>query len=849
MHRALHIVFAALFALFAHAQSGLRLEDGSRLAPTLQKLRPAGRSIDLPGRPRDMVLSPDGRFAYVKNLTRRQRLALTVVDLREGKIVQTLEDTREAHSHHGIALTRDGRRLYTTVEAGSLWEASVAEDGRIAWTRKIALRPRRDKTYLGPGGIALDEERMRAYVCVSRTNSLAVVDLRTGRQTGDIAVGVAPYAVALDPKGERAYVSNWGGSRPKRKDLKADAQGLGILVDSRGVASSGTVSCIDLRSRRVVAELPTGLHPTALALDAAAGLLFVANANEDTVSVVDTAKLRVRDTVSVRPDPKQPFGSAPNALALAPDSRSLYVCNGGNNAVAVLGLAGGEAAPRLDGFIPAAWYPAAVTARAGSLYVLNMKGWGSFDTPAGQKGFHVRDVLGTLSVVELPDAGGLAAHTRQVREDSNVPLALRALERGGAGAAPAPLPARPGEPSLFDHVVFVIKENRTYDQILGDLGRGNGDPALCIFGREITPNHHALAEEFTLLDNFFCNSLYSADGHAWLTEANTTDYMEKAKANSVWGNNPLSYSSSGFLWTHVLNHGLTFENFGEYDYASFKPKRVTYGEIYRGLKAGKIPIFAQNIGIAALRPYSVRDFPGWNLDIPEAVRVEAFLRRLKEHEASGSLPSFTILYLPNDHTSGTAEGKPTPRAYLADHDLALGRAVEAISRSRFWPKTCIFVVEDDPQDGFDHVDGHRTVAYVISPYTRRGAVVSTRYNQTSMLRSIELILGLEPMTQFDAMSPAMWDVFQSQPDLTPYTAKPARITLDTVNPPRRALQGKALYWAKKSMEQELTRVDEAEEDTLNRILWHAQKGYDTPYPVAFTNAGRKHAFTRSPPSR
>ena len=222
--------------------------------------------------------------------------------------------------------------------------------------------------------------------------------------------------------------------------------------------------------------------------------------------------------------------------------------------------------------------------------------------------------------------------------------------------------------------------------------------------------------------------------------------MEKFKANSVWGNNPLSYSSSGFLWTHVLNHGLTFENFGEFDYASFEP-RLSYGEIYQGILEGKLPVkLKQNVGIPALRPYTVKDFPGWNLDIPDALRADVFIQRLKQHEKEGSFPNFTILYLPNDHTAGTAESKPTPRAYLADNDLAMGRCIEAISRSRFWPKTCIFVVEDDPQNGFDHVDGHRTVAFVVSPYTRRGAVVSTRFNQTSMIRSIELILGVAPMT-------------------------------------------------------------------------------------------------------
>jgi YVTN family beta-propeller protein len=840
MREVIAFLLAACAAGAAYPQIG-RLPEGGAVAPTLQTLRPAGTSVDVPGRPRDLVASPDGRFVYVKNLSKGSRLNLTVVDVARARVIQSLDEASDAHSFHGIAISRDGRRIYTTADQGGLHELTVAADGTVAWGRRIALEARPDKSYPGAGGVALDPAGGFAYVCVSRGNRLAVVDLQAGREVAGIPVGVAPYAVALDAAGRRAYVTNWGGRRPKAGEPTADAQGMDALVDPRGVAASGTVSVVDLAARKTVAEVATGLHPTGLALDERRGRLYVANANDDSVSIVDVARPRVLETLGVRADPRQPFGSGPNALALAPDGRTLYVCNGGNNAVAVVRLGSGRSdRPSVAGFIPTAWYPAGVALAPGKLFVANLKGWGSLDRPPGQRGFHVRDVLGTVSLVDLPDEAALADYTRRVREDAGVAQALAALERASTDARPVPVPARAGEPSVFKHVVFVIKENRTYDQVLGDLGRGNGDPSLCIFGRAITPNHHALAEEFTLLDNFFCNSLYSADGHAWITEANTTDYMEKSRSNLVWGNNPLSYSSSGFLWTHVLNHGLTFENFGEYDYTAFEPKTASYNDIYRGLRAGSLPVrFIQNIGIAALRPYSRADAPGWNMDIPDAVRVEAFLRRFREHEVAGTLPGFTILYLPNDHTSGTAQNKPTPRAYLADNDLALGRAVEAISRSRFWPETCIFVVEDDPQNGFDHVDGHRTVAYAISPYTRRGAVVSTRYNQTSMLRTMELILGLPPMTQFDAMAPPMREVFQSEPDLRPYAARPVTVPLDELNPPRRALRGQALHWAKKSEEQRLERVDEAEEDEMNRILWHAMKGVDARYPAEFTSDGKK----------
>ncbi len=821
-----------------------RLEEGAAVIPTLQLLRPAGVWVDVPGRPRDMVLSQDGRFLYVKNLSRSQHLSLAVIDVDRRELVQLLEDSNEAHSYHGIALSGDGRRLYTSVDESGIWEAKVGPDGKISWSRKIALQARPDKTYLGAGGIALDDEKNLAYVCISRANRLAVVDFTSGREVASIPVGVAPYAIVLDRRARLAFVSNWGGRRPGRDERKVDAQGIEILIDERGIASSGTVSEVDLRRQKQIAEIPTGLHPTELALDQKQGLLYVCNANEDTVSVVDFAQRKVIETINVRLCADQPFGSAPNALALSPDGLRLFVANGGNNAVAVIRLGhnrrAGADASRVEGFIPTAWYPARVIIRGDRLYVANLKGWGSLDRPAEQKGFHVRDVLGTITMVKVPDTETLASYTRGVYQDANLPQALRALEKANSKTAPIPVPQRTGEPSLFEHVVYIIKENRTYDQVLGDMTQGNGDPSLCIFPRNVTPNHHALAEEFVLLDNFYCNSLYSADGHAWITEANTTDYMEKSRANLVWGDNPLSYSSSGFLWTHILNHGLSFENFGEYAYTDYQPETASYSDIYSRRLKGKSPVrFRQRMSIAALRPYTVKDFPGWNLNVPDSLRADIFLRKLKEHERSGSFPNFTILYLPNDHTAGTRENMPTPRSYLADNDLALGRCIEAISKGRFWKNTCVFVVEDDPQDGFDHVDGHRSVALVVSPYTRRRSAVSTRYNQTSLVRTIELILGIRPMTQFDAMAPHMWDVFQTQADLTPYTARPAQVPLLEMNPPAAQLKGRARYWAERSKQQDFERVDAADEETLNRILWHNMKGVDARFPEEFTNWGRK----------
>jgi hypothetical protein len=451
---------------------------------------------------------------------------------------------------------------------------------------------------------------------------------------------------------------------------------------------------------------------------------------------------------------------------------------------------------------------------------------------------------GVLQRVDVPGDETLAAYTAQVREDAMVPQALRAHERGASDAEPKPVPDKLGEPSVFEHVVYIIKENRTYDQIFGKMGKGNGDPSLCIFPREVTPNHHAIADEFVLLDNWYCNGVNSADGHAWSTEGNVTDYLEQSfggfTRSYAWGDDALSYSSTGFFWDNVLAAGLSFRNYGEFDYAEPVPEDATFKQIYDDWKSGKNEIdFTQNIGIDRVRQYSAPDFPGWNMRIPDVLRADAFIKELKEFEKKGHWPNFMVVYLPQDHNSGTSPGMPTPRAHMADNDLALGRIVEAVSKSRFWKKTCIFVIEDDPQDGFDHVDGHRSVCLVASPYTKRGAVVSTFYNQTSVLHTMARILGLPPLNQMDALAPLMTDVFTSEPDFTPYEARDANIPLDELNPELSALEGEALHWAKRSLEQDFEHLDATDEDTHNRIIWFAAKGPDVPYPAEYAGAHGK----------
>jgi YVTN family beta-propeller protein len=655
--------------------------------------------------------------------------------------------------------------------------------------------------------------------------------------------------------GDKAYVSNWAGREPGPHDT-AGPSGIAppVRVDPRRhIASDGSVSVVDLAAGREIRQIPVGLHPCGLAATPDRRYVLVANANSDSVSVIQSRDDRVVETIGVRPDEKLLFGSAPNAVAVGADGTTLYVSNGGNNAVALIRLAPPQS--RLLGCLPVGWYPAGLVldAARGTLCVANVKGIGPRSgagfrrRPFGKEGppaYNSHDDQGSVSLVALPRAEDLPAATQIVLANNRLTQATSALAPPRKDAAACPVPQRHGEPSLFKHVLYVIKENRTYDQVLGDVARGEGDPRLCIYGRDVTPNHHKLAEEFVLLDNFYCSGAVSADGHQWTDEAYVTDYLEKAfggwpRSYPHEGNDALAYAGSGFLWDNALARGRSLRVYGEFvsgrvqwkDSARRPPP--TFSDVYRDflVRSGEIEIRA-TATIKTLEPYICPRSIAFPLTVPDVYRAEQFVRELREFERAGELPNLMFLTLPQDHTSGTRPGYATPAASVADNDLALGRVVEAVSHSRFWPETCIFVVEDDPQDGFDHVDGHRTVALVISPYTRRHARQSSNYNQTSMVRTIELILGLPPMNQFDASATAMAGCFTDRPDRTPYEAVPNVVAIDEVNPEVSAIRDpRQRHWAQVSLRLPLDEADEADEDTLNRILWHAARGSDETYPA------------------
>ena len=826
---------------------------GRVVVPTNQVLTPAGRLVTFRGRPVDLALLGDGKTVAIKNLG-----DLVFLDASIGTILQTLRLPSGGHAVAGLAVAGEGASIYSSGTGGKIHVARrEGKQGHYHWIEPFTLPAPAVRGDPAPTGLALTDDGNTLLVLSGRGNTLLRLDPETGKPLGEsIAVGVAPFGVVVAPGG-KAYVSNWGGDLPRDGEPQAPSSKTAVKIDPRtGAAASGSVSVVDLDAGKVVKTIATGLHPSGLALSPDGRFVYVACANSDTVDVIATNDDAVVETIAVRPEARLPFGSGPNALAVALDGGRLYVANGTNNAVAVIDLGPmASATPRASGpsqtagFIPVGWYPGAVVVRPlekaavlgllpaarEQLIVANIKGQGSRN-PKFENRFNSHDYLGSVSIVQAPANDRLDGYTRQVAENNRQALALAGLEPPRPGMPAQPVPERHGEPSRIKHVVYIIKENRTYDQVLGDMPQGNGDPTLVMFGREVTPNQHALAEEFVLLDNFYCSGVLSADGHAWATEAYATDYLERhfggfIRSYPYDGDDPLAYASSGFLWDNALAHGKTFRDYGEFIKAKITPPTAKWADLYADYRNGtdKVKVEARPT-VETLRHHFCPTFIGFPGTVPDVYRAREFLKEFREFEARATLPNLIVMLLPNDHTSGTRPDLPTPRASVADNDLALGRIVEAITRSKFWPETAIFVVEDDPQAGLDHVDGHRTIAQVISPYTRRRSVDHSFYSQVGMVKTIELMLGLPPMNQMDLAAPAMRSCFADHPDPRPFTTRPNHIPLDEMNPPLSALSGPRLDWARKSLELPLDDIDEADEDTLNRIVWHATRGYDVPYP-------------------
>jgi DNA-binding beta-propeller fold protein YncE len=843
--------------------------NGDLLAtPVNQIVTPAGKQIELSGlRPNALALSPDGRLLVTAGLT-HELLALDPasgkilqrVALPSGKVLEPLPltdailraDEKAQMSFNGLKFSPDGSRLYLANVSGDVKVFAVGHDHKVSPLFSITLppanAPRRANEI--PAGLAVSADGKKLYVAGNLSNRLLELDAATGNILRTWDVGVAPFDVALCRN--KIYVSNWGGRRPDVDSVTGPAgRGTLVRVDERSIAIEGSVTVISLdRTNRN--EILTGLHACTLTLSPNGKFLVAANAGSDTLSVMDTCTDKIVETICARQSPGDPFGAQPDALAFDRSGKKLFVGNGTQNAVAVVQFKPGES--KLLGLIPVGWFPCAIVYDSSrkQICVANLKSIGYLMEKAKMElgdryGFSTKQYAGSLSLVPVPSKHELAAFTQTALANLRYPLLAQAKLPPRENQTAVPVPERAGEPSVFRHVIYIIKENRTYDQVLGDMANGNGDGDLCAFGETVTPNEHKLARDFVLLDNTYCCGILSADGHNWADSGIATDYIEREFAGwprsypaggfALDGADALAYSPAGFIWNDALAHGKTVADFGEFTTDSkcwqdpARKGKIGFLDCYRDFTCGSNAIaYACEPDIETLRPFMMTNTIGWDLDVPDVWRAEQFVQSLKKFEAADNLPNLVILWLPNDHTSGTKPGSPTPAAQVADNDLAMGQIVEAVSRSKFWKDTCIFAVEDDPQDGWDHVSGYRTTAYVASAYTKRGAVVNTQYNQTSLLRTMELMLGLPPMNQMDATATPLFDCFTNAPDFTAFEAVTNNVPLDEMNPaPKQISDAQRRKDALVSARLPLTLPDQCPEDALNRILWHATMGAK-PYP-------------------
>jgi len=847
------------------------------VTPTGQMLSPTGRQVDLPGmRPQALALSPDGRLLA----TAGRNNSLALIDPRTSRVLQTIRlsvisngagastsgvsvatsssrgaVTNSAElSFTGLVFSPDGRRLYLSNVGGNIWVFSV-DAGRVVESPTIlpvpnVVAPKKEREI--PTGLALSEDGKRLYVAGNLGGRLYELDAFTGRSLRSWHTGVAPYDVALAHS--KAFVSNLGGRFPGLGELTAPAgKGATVRVDSAQYAAlEGSVTVIDLESGKKSSEIAVGRHASALAVSPGGKFVVAANTGDDTLSVIDARSERVVEKIWARQTPADLFGAQPNALAFAPDGKRLYVCNGTQNAVAVVAFEPERNASQVIGLIPVGWFPGAIQFDAGrnTLCVANIKGIGAAKRfgPGEKAKFNTKDFFGTVSLVRAPAQRRLAALTKTAMRNMRYPKLAEARLPARPGQPVRPVPERAGEPSLFKHVIYVIKENRSYDQILGDMSEGDGDAGLCLFGEAHTPNQHKIAREFVLLDNTYCSGVQSSDGHQWIDSAIANEYVERqltsgsprsypgGKADD--GVDALAWASSGFIWNNALAHGKTFRNYGEWMISQAgwtDPKRkskIAWRDFFTDFQTGaRATQIRSRAGLESLQRHSDTNTVGWDLKVPDLARAERFIQELHQFETNGDLPEFIILFLPNDHSAGVRSGYPTPGAQIADNDLAFGRVVEAITHSRFWPQTCLLAIEDDPQFGWDHVSAYRTTCFVVSPYTKRRQTISTQYNHCSLARTIELILGLPPMNQLDAAATPMSDCFATTPDTTPFASVPNRVPLDQLNPEPRNISDRVLRQdAIVSNHLPMEEADRCPEDVLNHILWRAMRGLNTPYP-------------------
>jgi YVTN family beta-propeller protein len=769
--------------------------DGTGVNPHGWTLTPAGTQVDLGNKPFGGAISPDHKYLIVSNDGTTK--TLQVVDVLQQKVVSEVKPPEGLFL--GVAFSPDGKTVYASgmkdkITVFQFDNGTLTQKAPIVMKGAQSIDPFLKTTSFSPAGISISSDGKFLYTANNMNNSVSKIDISMGQAIATTNVGNHPYMAFLTHNGDMLYVTNWGES---------------------------SVSVLNPNDLSVIKTIAVGLHPNAIAENPVNGMIYVANSDSDEISIINSSKQEEIQRISLAPYKGAQVGSIPNALTISNDGKTMYVSNAGNNDIAVVDLGSGKEngakeenngnnnnnsnnndgnGPKVKGLIPTAWYPSGVfiNEETQQLMVINAKGLAS----ATRKG--------SLSFINIPDDKQLKQYTKQVQDNNTI----YKVEGNGwlnwfTGEDNHPIPQYEGQKSPIKHVIYVIKENKKYDQVFGDLGKGNGDPSLTQFGRTITPNQHKLTEQFVTLDNFYVDAEASPDGHDWTVAGIANDFKEKSYRQSdhlydYEGKDSAEYSQSGHIWNNFMNHGLSFRDYGE-----FTTKDNTTNQW--------VPT-DKSIG----NNYDI-NYPGWTLDVTDLQRFDEWNNEFQQFVKNGSLPALEVVQMPGDHTNGTNPGTYTPQAFVAQNDLAIGKMVEAVSHSPYWKDTAIFVVEDDAQSGADHVDAHRSTVLVISPYTQTGKVDSTFYSTSSVLRTMELFFGLKPMTQFDSSAIPMLNSFTNKPNFGPYVIEQPQYPLDLKN-------GQNAPMAQVSMNLDFSKPDAADPDTLNRILWAATKGNQS-YPV------------------
>jgi DNA-binding beta-propeller fold protein YncE len=748
-------------------------------------LSPAGKDLPLGDFPLNLILSSSGKFMAVTN-NGQGRQTITLIDPSKEAI---LDEVAISKSWYGLAFNNAESRLYASGGNDNMIVVYDLSNSRLEKMDSIVLgKPWPVK--ISPTGIALDDTSGKLFIATKEDSSLYVADIRT-KDFRKLKLGYEGYACLLSPDRKTLYVSLWGGHK---------------------------VALVDVGELKIKSTIDVGSNPNEMVLTRDGKYLFVAQANDNAVSVIQTDNRKVIEVLSSAVVPGSLAGSTPNALTLSEDETKLYVANADNNCLAVFDVHDPGKGTGL-GFLPTGWYPTSVKVWNKKIWVTNGKGFQSMANPRGPNPYKPRTdstqyiaslFKGSLSIIDQPDEEILNAYSQAVF--TNTPYS-KAIEKTSSGQEGNPIPTQAGKASPIKYVFYVIKENRTYDQVFGDIETGNGDSSLCLFSESVTPNHHALAKEFVLLDNFYVNAEVSADGHNWSTAAYANDYIEKTWPTNYSsrggtydyeGTRAIAFPKAGFIWDYCARLGVSYRNYGEF---------TGHGKA----------------NVISLNGHFDPDFPTFDLTVPDRVRFQIWKQDFDSLVEVGAVPQLSIIRLPNDHTAGAKSGMPTPRAMVAENDLALGALVSYISKSPIWKEAAIFVLEDDAQNGPDHVDAHRSIALVISPYARRKETISQMYSTTSMLRTMELILGLPPMSQYDAAATPMWECFKPEPELQSFEALPASYDIHELNK-------KGTVIADQSAHFNFEVMDAVPDLELSEVIWKAVKGMDSEMPAPVRSA-------------